>query len=872
MSLGPPFESSRVPTPNRGRLRPTQSPHSSRMGEEAYDPGMRLRTLGGLTLEGSTFVRPESLLLLCYLSLEGPRSRSELTELSWGGARAPGDSLEVAIDELTKESPELIEADGDEVRTGIACDANDFLTSLHAGRPNEALDTYRGPFLEGFDLPLGEELAGWVNTLRAFLAGRMRYTLLQLGEQAAAQGQFEVATKHAEAAYLLPGAPDPVPEDFQRFYNLLFLQAGDNPLAAEVRKEAEWYGITVIEQLEAARTEVQAASPAELALRHNLPSRGSSFVGRDPELMEIEELLANPECRLLTLHGAGGVGKSRLALQAAHAQLGNERFRDGIFLVVLDALTTPELIPSSIAEALRIDLPAREEPLAQLKRYVGTKSILLMLDNFEPHLEAASLPVELLRACPNLRMLVTSRERLNLEEEWVLPLEGLPLPTADIDPGDARHYGSVQLFLNRAKRARLDFSAPTEDLPQVVRICELVEGSPLGIELAAVWVKLMSPEEIVREIEQNLDFLTSSTRDVDERQRSIRAVFEHSWRLLTPREQEVFGKLSVFRGGFRREAASEVTGGTLPVLMSLLDKSLLKAENDRYESHSLVRQYSAEKLAEQPQERETTETKHGRHYLRFLEGCVGLDDELARLDVELDNVLVAMERASQRGDGQLLVDFMRLLAVDGSYHSARGYSPGSLELLKLAVVAARSLGEPEAAHRLLSKLGDAYRFSRGDLDLALEAYQESLDLVGPLGDPHRRAVLLSVIGQTRFERGDEDADAYLEEGYDLAKEHDDGLALSHVLQHMGYQAGARDDWKGARRYFSESLEVVEGLALEEPQQVGRSEVEGVLFAALLNLGEVDRLLGRFEESLVLRKRALELAEDRNNLGQKALAV
>ena len=229
-----------------------------------------------------------------------------------------------------------------------------------------------------------------------------------------------------------------------------------------------------------------------------------------------------------------------------------------------------------------------------------------------------------------------------------------------------------------------------------------------------------------------------------------------------------------------------------------------------------------------------------------------------------------MERASERSDGQLLVDFMRLLAVDGSYYSSRGYTPSSLELLKAATVAAKSLGDLEAANLLLGKLGNVYKFSRGDLELALEAYRESLDLAEQLGDPHRQAVVLSVIGQTRFERGDDDADAYLDKGYEIAKEHEDGLALTHVLQHKGYLAGARDDLEAARQFFSEALEVVEGLA--RGQQIEKSEVDYLLFNALLNLGEPDRLLGRFDESLNLRQRALEMAEDRNNLAWKALAV
>ncbi len=203
-------------------------------------------------------------------------------------------------------------------------------------------------------------------------------------------------------------------------------------------------------------------------------------MGRDPELLEIVGLLAKPDCRLLAVHGAGGVGKSRLALQAAGDLLQGEAFNDGIFFVGLEAVTQPDLIASSIADAVGIDLQGQLDPLERVMAFVGERSLLLVLDNFERLTEAATIPVELLQACPNLKLLVTSREWLNVEEEWVLSLDGLPFPGEGvIDLEDARASDSVQLFLRRAKRARLDFSPQREDVSEVVGICRQLGGSPL---------------------------------------------------------------------------------------------------------------------------------------------------------------------------------------------------------------------------------------------------------------------------------------------------------------------------------------------------------------------------------------------------------
>jgi len=276
-----------------------------------------------------------------------------------------------------------------------------------------------------------------------------------------------------------------------------------------------------------------------------------------------------------------------------------------------------------------------------------------------------------LRLVPGIKLLVTSRVRLSLREEWALEVEGLAYPKAGdaLPPGDAAEgYSAIALFVQQARRMRLGFTLVPADIPHVVRICQLVEGVPLGIELAASWLRVLSCVEIAAEIEKGLDFLTSAFQNVSERHRSLRAVFEHSWNLLSPPEQILFRQLSVFRGGFQREAAAEVVGASLPVLAGLADKSLLRrTASGRYEVHELLRQYAEEKLRLIPEEHERVHDQHCRYYAELLsqhktqlKGENSLA-ELTALSVERENVRAAWNRAVEHRKVAELNQFMDCL-------------------------------------------------------------------------------------------------------------------------------------------------------------------------------------------------------------------
>jgi predicted ATPase len=348
-----------------------------------------------------------------------------------------------------------------------------------------------------------------------------------------------------------------------------------------------------------------------------LPAQVDPLVGRQLELSKLESLLVSPTDRLVTVVGPGGVGKTRLALQAA-SEIGSN-FAQGVYFVPLAHLESAGLVVQSISEALNFPLSTREEPESQLLGHLRNKKLLLVLDNFEHLLDGASLLARLLRTAPSISLLVTSRQRLELLGETVFPLAGLDFGRWET-PEEALSDSAVQLFLLGAKRAKADFSLRSEDLPHLARILRLTEGMPLGILLAAGWVSLLSLKEIAIEISQNLDFLETELRDVPARQRSMRAVFETSWNRLSDKEKDLLQKLSLFRISFSRQAAQRVAGANLRDLAGLINSSMLRREggSGRYSIHELLRQYAEERLQQSPQNESLAQAEHAAYFADFM--------------------------------------------------------------------------------------------------------------------------------------------------------------------------------------------------------------------------------------------------------------
>ena len=362
----------------------------------------------------------------------------------------------------------------------------------------------------------------------------------------------------------------------------------------------------------------RAASPpaSSNALPINLPRALTPFIGREPELAALGQLLGDPQCSLLTIVGPGGIGKTRLAIEAARRS--QDLFPDGVWFVPLATVNSPALLVPAIADAVSFRFQDPANPQELLLRHLREKRALLILDNTEHLLDGAGLFAEILHACPDVKLLATSRERLNLLSEWVVEILGLPVPPS-AEAEQFESYSSIALFLQSARRVQAGFVLREEDRRCILRICQIMEGMPLGIELSAAWIGLLPCEEIAKEIESNIDFLTVSMRDLPERHRSLRATLDHSWALLNAEEKLILSRLSVLHGGFSREAAKEICGASLAVLSSFRNKMLLYCtDQDSYSLHELIRQYAELKLREDPSEYERAKDQHASYYVRRL--------------------------------------------------------------------------------------------------------------------------------------------------------------------------------------------------------------------------------------------------------------
>jgi predicted ATPase len=400
---------------------------------------------------------------------------------------------------------------------------------------------------------------------------------------------------------------------------------------------------------------------AILRSMHNLPAQVTAFVGREAELAEVVRLVNDVSIRLVTIVAQGGMGKTRLGLEVAAQYvslpqplpnaLGRD-FNDGVYFVELAPLSDVASIIPAIAEATGylMQTDGRDEK-QQILDYLSKKNLLLVLDNYEHLLDGAGLVTDILKAAPRVKVLATSRQRLNQSGETVFNLHGMDFPQWET-PADALEYAAVKLFMQSARRAQPQFEVTHDNMSYIARICRLVQGLPLGIVLAASWLSVLQPEEIASEIGKSVDFLESDMGDLPERHRSIRAVFDYSWNLMTEAEQQTFSALSIFRGGFTREAAEAVASANLRTLMTLVNKSVIRrnADTGRYDIHELLRQYAEEMLVEDGQV-ENVKDKYADYIARFVEqNAVAIKGQaqlkgLNAVEVDFENIQAAWNHA-----------------------------------------------------------------------------------------------------------------------------------------------------------------------------------------------------------------------------------
>ncbi|MDP1546372.1 MAG: tetratricopeptide repeat protein [Anaerolineales bacterium] len=708
-----------------------------------------------------------------------------------------------------------------------------------------ALDLYQGDFLDGFYLRDGHGFEEWVILQREHLRQLAHEGLRMLTRYYREKGFHAEGILSASRWQRL----DPYDEDACRTLMWLFMRTGQRTAALQCYQNLK-------QKLNIDLGIVPASASTDLfrQFQHvefppllNLLSFATSFVGRKEEIAELERRLTSTETRLVTIIGPGGIGKTRLAVEAARslAERKPGQFLHGISFVPLATVDTPETISFRIAESIGLTFRGSESPQKELLEYLREREILLILDNFE-HLvdeegSGTAFLVEILHQALGIKLLVTSRERLNLYVETIFDAHGLDVPQEGAPQPE--EYSAMALFLQNARRVQRGFDFTKEETAAAMRICRLVEGMPLAIELASAWVRHYTCAQIATQIEKDLDFLAIPYQDAPASHRSLRAVFERSWALLSSQEQAAFSQLSIFSGGFTMQAANAVIG--LPSstdewtpVIDLTDKSLLQRQSDgRYDIHPLLRQYAAEKLSALPDAMEAAASRHTSYYLDFLTqlGNGESPQQRAMIRPERDNIRIAWERASKTGMFQALE---RTAGILHSFFSVQSWFLEGIDLFQNAISAIEQKDQSEATGLLCELLGRKARMQIqiGQLEKARADLLQALKHLENMDDPSRRSRVLDSLAITNYYAGDyPQAAALAKESLSLSEKTDNLDGTAFALNFLGSCAKAQGDYDQSRAYFERAVTAYHTIK----DEIGAAMV-------LNNLGNLLQTRGDFE--------------------------
>ncbi|MCB8989370.1 MAG: tetratricopeptide repeat protein [Ardenticatenaceae bacterium] len=841
--------------------------------------GSPLITLDGRSVTG--FVSQKSLALFAYLAVESkqPHARTALADMFW-----PGQISKVALKNLRDVLSNLQKLLGNQTAvppyllitrqtvqfnpdSSHTLDTRQFASLLTtceshrhkkietcrtcAQRLQQAIELYRSDFLADVFVDDSAAFEHWLvlnrerrqqlalealNHLTRFHARRQEFSAARRYalRQVEIAPWLEVAYRQLMALSALMG---------QRGAALTHFETCRRRLAQELDVPPGSETMALYEQIKMGERPSTPSLPIITLPPHHIPAQTTAFLGREQEQLAIADYLQNPQCRLLTLIGSGGSGKTRLAVQVAGDEFAN--FEHGVFFVPLTAVDSTANLLITLAESINLPLAGQKPPQEQLLNYLREKELLLVLDNFESVLGDAAAPAllaDILQYAPRVVMLVTSRQPVGLQAERLFNLDGLPYPDAS-SQADFERWDAVQLYLDRARRIQPDVAADRDNLAAIAAICQLIEGLPLGIELAAAWAREMSGVEILTAVQTSLDTLATTRPDVPPRHRSLRATFASSWALLTAAEQRAFCALSVFRGGFTAEAAPVEA----PVLSALVGKSLLRLDEDgRYQIHELLRQFGEEKLAEDPHAETGARDYHSAWVVGFLqkwEPHLQSGQQLkalAHIRNEIDNVRAGWHWTLARRNEAEIAQAMPAIA---QFLDLRGWFQEGAELFGGATAVIRDLGVLNG--RLLAYHA-SFTYRLGDYESAQVLFEQSLTVFDQLAAPHEAAFAHNGLASIAVNRGQyAAAQEHAKLGLAVTCQTKDDYEQAKSLDILGIVARYEGRLPDAKTHFQASLQIYQRLG----NQFG-------LARCLNYLGNVALSEGDYEEAQVLLTQAM----------------
>jgi DNA-binding SARP family transcriptional activator/predicted ATPase len=752
-----------------------------------------------------------------------------------------------------------------------------------SGGLEKAVRLVQGSFLDGFTLADAAPFEEWLLLRREHFSRQLVEALDGLSTIYEGRGDYENALVHARRRVKL----EPWQEEGQRQLMRLLAVSGRRSealaqyetlcrsLQEDLDTEPSAETTALWEAIHAGELTPEPALQADVSVPvWNLPASATPFFGRVDELAALRALLSEADTRLVTITGLGGSGKTRLALEMGSWFAKRDReaaedeaplsFPDGIAFAPLAALDSAGSLVPALADALRLRLEAGQE---QLLEFLRGRQLLLILDNMEQLRGAAAFLSELLCSAPGIKILTTSRERLQMQGEHVLSLGGLPYPEQHLKPPslgsvdcDAylEQYPALRLLADGVQRVRPSFAPSFADLRAMLDICRLVDGQPLALELAASWADVLSLVDILAEARRSLDFWQADWPDLPQRQHSIRAVFDVSWRRLDSAEQAMFSFLTVFRGGFTREAAEQVLAGTEAIprlLAALVRKSFLQYDQvrDRYGIHELLRQYGAEKLTQEPAREAKARDRHSDHYALLLQQwetdlcSARLQATLSQAETESGNIRAAWYWAVEQAKFQHLDRAMEGLYLF-CWHTGR-YQEADAALGAAAAAAASSIARTGTGKATCLRVAvralawqSAFCRTMGERDAARQLQQRCLNLLTDaalVGRDTRleRAILSWVMGLAAWSDNYDGARQWFEESFSLFRQLEHQWGMASALNNWGAMDYLLCSYLEAKRRLDEALAIWR--CLGNPLGVADS---------LARLAYVASAEGRFEEA------------------------